>query len=69
MPTSMKDHFGPNRIRRDTSIIDDATMEELDFLNTPTDDDYSQAYDKGKEGLCWHHYAACPVSIFKMLDI
>lgn len=67
MPSKLKEHFGPNRIRRD--VVDDATMAELDFLNTPTHDEYVEAYDIGKDGLCWHHYAACPINIFKMLDI
>lgn len=68
MPTKMEPYFGENRFRRELADENDA-LTELDFVSAPVEDDYSEAYKKGKEGLCWSHYASCPMNIFKILNL
>ncbi len=41
---------------------------ELEFITAPVEDEYAEAYRRGKSGLCWSHYAACSVNIFKLLN-
>ena len=61
MPKEMESHFGPNRTRREVDP-------ELEVLTIPVEDEYTEAYRRGKEGLCWSHYAACSVNLIKLLS-
>jgi hypothetical protein len=67
MPKHLEPHFGVNRTRRD--IIDDAIHAELDYISAPVEDEYTEAYLRGKEGDCFRNYRGCPVNIFKMFNI
>jgi len=62
MPREMEPHFGSNGTNRE---IDP----ELEILTLPVDDEYTEAYRRGKTGLCWSHYAACPINVFKLLNL
>lgn len=69
MPAKMEPHFGLKRSRRDSPIIEDDALEDLDFLSAPVEDEYTEAYRRGKDGLCWSHYAGCPINVFKLLNL
>jgi len=60
MPEKMEPHYGPNRTRREVDP-------ELEALTLPVEDEYAEAYRRGKTGLCWSHYAACSIYVFKLL--
>ncbi len=60
----MKPYLSGNRIRRDATNIP-----ELEVLQKPVEDDYTDAYRAGKEGKCWTRYYTCPVSIFKLVNM
>ena len=68
MPKGMRPHFEANRTLS-TGSTDLDILDELDFIGAPLDDEYSQAYHKGKQGKCSTHYSGCSISIFKMLNI
>ena len=69
MPAHMEPHFGPNRTRREAPLIQDDILEDLDFLSDPVQDEYTEAYLRGKDGSCWSHYADCRMNVFKMLNL
>jgi len=58
----MEPYMNGNRIRRDLSSIP-----ELEVLQHPLENDYTEAYKAGKEGKCWMKYYSCPISVFTML--
>ena len=63
MPKSLEELFGPNRTNQQD--VDP----ELEFITTPIEDDYAEAYRRGKSGgLCWSHYSTCSINVFKMLN-
>ena len=62
MPKDLEPIFGPNRTNEE---IDP----ELEFIAAPIDDEYAEAYRRGKSGgLCWSHYSACSINVFKLLN-
>ncbi|KZS12424.1 Uncharacterized protein APZ42_022542 [Daphnia magna] len=67
MPAKMEPYFGLNRFRRE--VHEDAILEDLDFIVAPVEDEYTDAFHKGKDGLCWSHFASCPINIFKLLNL
>ena len=58
----MEPYLSGNRIRRDVTNIP-----ELEVLQMPVQDAYTDAYHTGKEGKCWTRYYTCPLSIFKLV--
>lgn len=62
MPKEMEAIYGPNGDHRE--LLDP----ELQFITAPVEDEYAEAYRRGKSGLCWSHYASCPINVFKMLN-
>lgn len=69
MPAKMEPHFGEKRKRRDENSITDDALQDLDFITAPVEDEYTEAYQKGKEGSCWNHYKECSINLFKMINL
>ena len=60
MPREMEPDFGSNGTNRE---IDP----ELEILTLPVDDEYTEAYRRGKAGLCWSHHVIFSINIFMKL--
>ena len=42
-------------------------LPEWDLLVKPLQDEYTEAFLRGKHAECWARYSTCPVSIFSVL--
>ena len=56
-----------DELRRENTLFNSEDLAELDFIDAPIEDEYLEAYERGKDGSCWRHYSNCPINIFKML--
>ena len=69
MPPKMEPYFGENRFRRSLDIHDDVILQDFDFVAAPVENEYTEAYRRGKDGSCRNHYASCPINVFKLLNL
>ena len=58
---SMDSQLQSNRIKRRVGSVP-----ELEWFQRVLEDEYTDAYQTGKEGKCWMRYS-CPLSLFKIL--
>ena len=58
----MESYLSGNRIQEDVINIP-----ELEVLQIPIEDAYTDAYRAGKEGKCWTRFYTCPISMFKLV--
>ncbi len=57
-------HGNSNRVRRDATLLP-----ELELIEKPLEDQYTNAYRTGKGNKCWARYSSCPISLFTLLSI
>ena len=62
VPEEMEPYLKSNRIKRHATSVP-----ELELLQRPLEDEYTDAYQTGKEGKCWTRYYSCPMSFFNIV--